>query len=245
MSITHTERVTCACGTPLEVTVADSLNAGRHPHLKQAVLDRSFHVFRCEVCSSPLVIEKELLYFDFERRQFFCVYPRHERAREAELSAEVKRAYSAWLLERAPKFITEQGREFLVRVCFGYEELREKIVIDDAGLSDLVVEAVKIDVMTAEPWFEQASVITLRLDAVLPDRALRLLPEWIEPEPPPGTEPRVATVGRAIYDEIDARFDEILVHHPGLAAGAHVSLLRLLAAEPAPAGQPSPSDPSP
>ena len=234
MSITRTERVSCACGTPLEVTVADSLNAGRHPHLKQALLDRSLHVFRCEACGSPLVIEKDLLYFDFERKQFFCMYPRHERAREAELGAEVKRAYAAWMLENAPRFIVQQGREFLVRVCFGYEELREKLVIDDAGLADLVVEAVKIDVLTADPWFEQAGVITLRLDAVLPDGSLRLLPEWLEPQPPPGAEPRIATVARAIYDEIEARWGEILVRHPGLAAGAHVSLLRLLVAAAAP-----------
>lgn len=237
MSITRTERVVCACGTPLTVTVADSLNAGRHPHLKQAVLDRSLHVFRCDACGRPLVIEKDLMYFDFERKQFFCVYPRHERAREAELGAEVKRAYASWMVESAPRFVVEHGRDFLVRVCFGYEELREKIAIDDAGLSDLVVEAVKLDVLTADPWFEQAGVITLRLDAVLPDGSLRLLPEWPDPQPPPGVEPRVATVSRALYDEVDARFDDILVRHPGLAAGAHVSLLRLFApaaAAPAP-----------
>jgi hypothetical protein len=227
MSITRPERVECRCGTPVTLTVADSLNAGRHPHLKQALLDRRLHVFRCEACGEPLVIEKELLYLDFERRQFFCVYPRQERAREAACSAEVKRAYEAWMLEHAPQFLAEYGKQFLVRVCFGYEELREKIAIDDAGLSDLVVEAVKIDVMTADPWFERAGVITLRLDEVLPDRALRFLPEWLEP-PPPEVEPKIATVARAVYDEIDARFDDILVRHPGLAAGAHVSLLRLI-----------------
>ncbi len=227
MSITRTERVGCACGTPVTITVADSLNAGRHPHLKQALLERSLHVFRCEACGAPLVIEKELLYFDFERRQLFSMYPRHERAREAACSAEVKRAYEAWMQARAPQFIVDHGKQFLVRVCFGYEELREKIVIDDAGLSDLVVEAVKLDVLATDPWFERAGVITLRLDAVLPDRSLRLLPEWLAP-PPPEVEPKVATVARAIYDEVDARFDDILVHHPGLAAGAHVSLLRLI-----------------
>ncbi len=98
--------------------------------------------------------------------------------------------------------------------------------------------------MTADPWFEQAGVIALRLDAVLPDRALRLLPGGSSRSRRRG-QAAVATVARAIYDEIDARFDEILVHHPGLAAGAHVSLLRLLAVEPpAPTGPPTPSDPA-
>jgi hypothetical protein len=228
MSITRSERVGCACGTPLAITVADSLNAGRHPHLRQAILDRQLHVFRCDACGRGLVIEKDLLYVDFERQQFFCTYPRHERAREAELSAEVKRAFALWMQERAPKLIADASAGFLVRVCFGYEELREKIVIDDAGLSDLVIEAVKLDLLPADPWFRENGVVTLRLDAVLPDGSLRFLPEWSE-APPAEVEPKVASVSRAIYDEVDAKFDSILAHHPGLAAGAHVSLLRLFA----------------
>jgi hypothetical protein len=231
MSLTRPERVDCPCGTPVAVTVADSLNAGRHPHLKQALLDRSLHVFQCSACGRMLVIEKDLLYVDFERRQFFCMYPRRERAREAECSAQVKRAYQAWLTENAPRFLIEYGRDVLVRVCFGYEELREKIVIDDAGLSDLVIEAVKLDLLPADPWFRETGVVTLRLDAVLPDGSLRFLPEWPEwiDAPPAEVEPKVATVSRAIYDEVGAKFDSILAHHPGLAAGAHVSLLRLFA----------------
>jgi hypothetical protein len=82
--------------------------------------------------------------------------------------------------------------------------------------------------LPADPWFRETGVVTLRLDAVLPDGSLRLLPEWIE-APPAGVEPKVAIVSRAIYDEVDAKFDSILAHHPGLAAGAHVSLLRLFA----------------
>jgi hypothetical protein len=231
MSITRTERVVCSCGTPVEVVVADSLNAGRHPHLKQSILDRTLHAFTCGVCGQRFVIEKDLLYVDFERKQFFCMYPRRERAREAACSAEVKRAYQRWMGEQAPQFIIADGRDFLVRACFGYEELREKIVIDDAGLADLVVEALKIDILNADPWFRDANVMTLRLDSVLATGELRLVPEWLAPpEPAPGTaiERRVATVSRAIYDEIDARFDDILVTHPELAGGAHVSMLRLV-----------------
>jgi len=233
MSITRTERVTCSCGTPVEVVVADSLNAGRHPHLKQAILDRTLHAFTCGVCGQRFVIEKDLLFFDFERKQFFCMYPRRDRAREAACSGEVKRAYQRWMGEHAPQFIIADGRDFLVRACFGYEELREKIVIDDAGLADLVVEALKIDILNADPWFRDAGVMTLRLDRVLPAGELRLVPEWlVPPEPAPAPVPvierRVATVSRAIYDEIDARFDDILVTHPELAGGAHVSMLRLV-----------------
>lgn len=227
MSITRTERVTCSCGTPVEVVVADSLNAGRHPHLKQAILDRTLHAFTCGVCGQRFVIEKDLLFFDFGRKQFFCMYPRGERAREAACSAEVKRAYQRWMGEQAPQFIIADGRDFLVRACFGYEELREKIVIDDAGLADLVVEALKIDILNADPWFRDANVMTLRLESVLPTGELRLVPEWMAP-PEPAIERRVATVSRAIYDEIDARFDDILVTHPELAGGAHVSMLRLV-----------------
>lgn len=229
MSITHTDSVECVCKTPVMMPFADSLNAGRHPHLKQALLERTLHAYVCDACGARLVVEKDMMYFDFERRQFFCMYPAQERAREAVCSAQVKQAFQIWMVERAPKLVADSAKDFLVRVCFGYEELREKIVIDDAGLADLVIEAVKIDVLTADPWFEQSGVVTLRLDAVQPDGALRFLPEWLSGlAPPEGVEPRVATVSRAIYDEVEAKFDEILVRHPGLAKGAHVSLLRLI-----------------
>jgi hypothetical protein len=227
MSITHSDRIVCSCGTPVEVVVIDSLNAGRHPHLKQSILDRTLHAFICGVCGHRFVIEKDLLFFDFDRKQLFCMYPRHERAREAACSAEVKRAYQRWMAEQAPQFVIAAGRDFLIRACFGYEELREKIVIDDAGIADLVIEALKIDILNADPWFRDANVMTLRLDSVLPTGALRLVPEWLTP-PGPAVERRVATVSRAIYDAIDARFDDILVVHPELAGGAHVSMLRLV-----------------
>jgi hypothetical protein len=226
VSITRTERLRCSCGTPVEVTVADSLNAGRHPHLKQAVLDRTLHTFQCDACGRQVVLEKDLCYFDFDRRQFFACYPRHERAREAELAAEVKLAHRTWMGEHAPAFIAELGRSFLVRVCFGYEELREKIAIDDSGLADLVIEALKIDVLTADPWFEANQVVTLRFDHVRADGALRFRPEWLAPDATRGD--RVVDVSRALYDEIDDQFDQILQRRPGLARDAHVSLLRLV-----------------
>nr|MDQ3371061.1 CpXC domain-containing protein [Myxococcota bacterium] len=189
----------------------------------------TLHVFRCELCQGVLVVEKDLMYFDFERRQFFCVYPQRERAHERACSQQVKLAFELWMQRHAPAFIVEISRDFLIRVCFGYEELREKIVIDDAGLSDLVIEALKIELLTADPWFEQAGVVTLRLDTLLPDGTLRFVPEWLPGTAPADVELRVAAVTRAVYEEVDARFDDILVHHPGLAAGAHVSLLRLIA----------------
>jgi len=224
MSITRTDRVTCRCGTPVEVFVADSLNAGRHPHLKDALIQRTLHRFQCAVCDQILIIEKDMLFFDFERRQFFCMYPRHERAREAELAAEVKRAYNHWLLEAAPVFIRQQGREFLMRCCFGYEELREKVVIDDLRLSDLVIEALKLEIMRADPWFEQAEVLTLRLETMSPDGSLQFIPEWLDGP----HEAKVITVKRELYDALDAKFDEILRTQPALAGGAHVSMLRIV-----------------
>lgn len=226
MSITRTQRVTCRCGAVVEVLVAATLNANRRPQFKRALLDRTLHVFRCGGCGDSLVVERDLLYFDMNRQQMFCMYPRHERAREEELSEQVRIAYQAWLGDRAPKLLQGWGKGFLVRMCFGYEELREKVVIDDAGLSDLVIEALKIDVLTSDPWFEANEVLTLRFDHVEPSGDLAFFPEWLG-DPPAADADDAIMVKRAVYDAIDARFGEILTRHPGLAKGAHVSLLRL------------------
>jgi hypothetical protein len=226
VSVTRQEQVMCGCGARLDVTVADSLNAGRHPHLRQALLDRKLHVFQCGVCRQPLVVEKDLLYVDFDRKQFFASVARHERYREGELARELRQTYDVWILENAPSFLRELGKDFLVRLCFGYEELREKIILDDNRLADLVIEALKWDVLVADPWFQENQVLTLRLDRVTGGELI-FVPEWLWPTPF-AMRDKVVHVKRAIHDEMLRHHDEIRQKWPRLASGPHVSLLRLI-----------------
>jgi hypothetical protein len=229
MSITRTTVVDCRCGARLEALVADSLNAARHTHLKQAVLERRLHVFVCAVCQRPITIEKEMLYVDVPRRQFIGVYPTNERVRERECGEELLNAFERTVAKDAPGVVRELASSFLVRVVFGYEELREKIVADDAGLSDLILELVKARLLASDRSLVERGVMTLRLERVLGDGNLLMTPEWrdgFHVDDVDGGQPVV--VERAIYDALLARHDELVADPRGIASGPHCSLLRLI-----------------
>jgi hypothetical protein len=227
MSITRTATVDCRCGARLEVLVADSLNAARHPHLKQAVLDRALHLFVCGVCRRSITVEKEMLYVDMPRRQFIGVYPSAERLNERLCGEALLEAFQRTVAEDAPQVVRELATSFLVRVVFGYEELREKIVGDDAGLSDLVLEALKGQIMVSDPDWLARGVRTFRLDRVLPDGNFWLLPELADSTLDAA---HAIVIERALYDGLFARRAELFADPRGLAAGPSCSLLRLVGA---------------
>jgi hypothetical protein len=223
MSITVPHDLACHCGETLHVQVVDSLNAGRHPALRAQVMDRSLHTFECHYCGRTTVVEKPFLYLDFERRQMIGVYPREDLARARECAEHVMEVYCQRLRDDAPELVRERAKDFLVRVVFGYEELREKLVADEAALSDLVLEALKCELIAGDERIRTAGVVTLRLDEVRTNGDLAFIGDWMVPPPLPLT----LTVARAAYDEVAAGRATLLERIPGLASGPHVSLLRL------------------
>lgn len=228
MSVTRRQFPPCRCGARVEALLADSINVVRHPHFRAELLARTLHVVRC-ACGLERVVEQPVLYLDFARRQFLGCFPRADLARAGRCSAEVSEAWELALGARAAapaRRVGEQG--FLVRVCFGYEELREKVVAHEAGLDDHVLEALKASILDGEQWFRARAVATLRLDRVGPDGALWLRPEWLGAAPP-GAERGAVRVARASYQAACVRGPALLGRLAGLAAGPHVSLLRLLA----------------
>ncbi|HUQ06338.1 MAG TPA: CpXC domain-containing protein [Kofleriaceae bacterium] len=223
MSITNTHELTCTCGETLHATVVESLNAVNHPELRQEVMDRTLHVFPCGYCGARTMVEHRFLYFDFERRQILGVYLRDDLARARECAEHVMEVYCQRLRDDAPEAVRDLAKDFLVRVVFGYEELREKLVADDAGLSDLVVEALKCELIAGDERIRAANVVTLRLDEVTAAGDLAFIGDWMVPP----TVPLEVTVPRAAYEEVAAGRATLLERIPGLASGPHVSLLRL------------------
>jgi hypothetical protein len=178
MSITRAVSIACsACGVELRTDVVDSLNAGRHPHLRERLLARRLHRFVCGACEGPISVDKEVVYVDFDRGQLFVAAPDAERGsgREAAWVEAAAGLFTRWLRDRAPSIVRREAGTIAVRLCFGLEELREKVVVDDARLDDRVVEAVKAALMVAEPRLEAAGVAALSLDGIEEDGALRFV----------------------------------------------------------------------
>jgi hypothetical protein len=220
VSITLERRVACACGADVAITLCESLNAARHPALRDAVLARTLHTARCERCGQTVVVAARFTYVDLDRRQLIGVYLPEDRRQERVCGEELVGAYQRFFVDGPPVMQAIAG-DLLVRVVFGYEELREKLVGDAAALPDLAVEAAKYDLL-GDARLRAVSAATLRLDEVR-EGALHLFAEDAEGRPRPVS----LAVPRDVVDAMPPR-DELLAAYPGIASGPHVSLLRLL-----------------
>jgi hypothetical protein len=227
MSQTATHEVRCRCGATVSVFCADSINAERHPHMRDAILSRTLHVFQCAACLTSISVDKPLLYVDLERRQLYGVHPAGERALEREHGEALIETWSRAVGDQAGAAARSlfDGASFHVRLCYGLEELREKLIAHDAGLRDLVIEGLKAEAMAQAEELQKLGVITLRLDGVRDDSQLVFVAE--RATEPPSVLDVGLVIDRARYDALAAlSWQELLARFPGIAAGPHVSLLR-------------------
>lgn len=160
MSLMHPYEVTDRDGQRHVATLADCLNVQRTPSWRQRVLDRTLHCLKSAGAGGAnLQIEKSFMYLDLARGQAFLVHPPRERFRYAGASEQLDR-----MLKVLPKDML--GRAHQLRVVFGTEELREKLVASDAGLDDRAVELMKAAVVHDHPVLLTRERLRLSLDQV-------------------------------------------------------------------------------
>lgn len=221
MSITRTEAFACACGETIVANVVDSLNAHRHPLLRQSVIERRLHTATCKACNRIITIERQFLYVDLERRQVLGVFPRDARAEANTHARHLQDTYERWFCTDASQWIRQRAETCLVRACFGLEELREKLVADEANVDDYRLELLKCIVLAQDRQFEAEAVATLRLDRVTDDGMLDLFAVDIRDQPLGIT----VQVPREELRELPV--DVMRAAYPQVAVGPHVSMLRL------------------
>lgn len=140
------------------VTVYDCVSVGRAPHLRDEMLNRTFHLFKRE--GANFVVEKPFLYTDFNRGQVFLVMPRNRRHQHA--------TASSWLMEHAMSSAKrlKSRKPINYRVVFGLGELREKILAFEHGYQDDMLELVKAFIIHEHPFLVQKPRLRLALDEI-------------------------------------------------------------------------------
>lgn len=160
MAVYHTHIVNCVCGNALTVQLADSINANRSPEARERILRGELHRASCPACGRTFTVEKPFYYTDLGRNVLFKVSPRGERHEWKARSRE---------LENASSFVpTELGQtqERTLRVVFGMDELREKLVAQDAKIDDWTVEALKVLLVYEHPFLLRRARLRLVFDRV-------------------------------------------------------------------------------
>ena len=212
----------CQCGEPLEVEIAETINGGRHPHLRDALLAMALHRFTCEACGASALVDTPFTYFDHGRKQLLLVLRRTDLASEAEGIAQLAAMYEVSFGEKASPGVQALATGMMVRLCFGVLAARDKLITDDAKLNDLVLEELKCQVLAEQRALAEQGVAALWLDRVTDDELVLLA------ESATGGEHRVVHVPRAAYDALLERGAKaLLAARPELVRGPHVSMLRL------------------
>ncbi len=160
MAVFHPHTVNCVCGNALIVQLADSINVKRSPEARAKVLRGELHRAACPVCGRHMTVEKPFYYTDIDRNVLFKVFPRGERHTWQQASKDLDAASKL-----IPNEIADAGERTL-RVVFGLDELREKLIAQDSGLDDRVVELLKVLLVYEHPILLRRSRLRLILQEV-------------------------------------------------------------------------------
>lgn len=164
MSVYHPVQATCSCGNTFEARAAHSVNAQRSPAVRTAILDGTFHRSFCPTCGKAVTIETPFFYTDLKRKSVFMVKPRGERYLARRDSERLSHAVGFI----PPSMISKRGRQ--LRVVYGLDELREKLVAQDAGYDDGFIELAKVFVLHEHPFLLHKQRLQLHLTAVQSDK---------------------------------------------------------------------------
>ena len=152
--------LTCKCGNQFSANLADAVNVERGPNLRQQILDGEFHIVLCPKCGRKQTAEKSFFYTDMARGTFIQVKPRHDRHLARTASEGLRKAVGA-----VPEAMVAEDRR-KVRLVFGMQELREKLIAEDLNLDDRAVELLKVVALHDHPFLLQRPRLRLSLDGV-------------------------------------------------------------------------------
>ena len=164
MSVYQPLNITCRCGHTFVSKVVHGVNIDRLPEVRQAVLNGNFHTTLCPACGTPSVVEKAFLYSDFARNAFYKVRPRKERHLWQDASRELEDD-----LDKVPEAVSPHSARHC-RVVFGLGELREKLIAQDAGIDDRLVELLKVLLTYEHPFLLRKARLRIQLNRVDSDR---------------------------------------------------------------------------
>ncbi len=136
--------------------LVDCVNVKRTPKVRDQILAGTFHRIRDPAGDDGwITIEKPFGYVDLDRKQYYLVRPRNERYTFRAANQQLMRMVSVI----PPDY--REGARF--RLVFGLAELREKLLAQDAGVDDRMLELIKAFVIHQHPFLAQRSRLHLTL----------------------------------------------------------------------------------
>jgi hypothetical protein len=210
------------CASELRAPVALGVHITRIPEVRDDILARRFHRVACAACGGTTEIVTSFVYTDFGRGQWILVATPDQLPRWRDWEAQLRRDLSH-AFDRGSPLAHELADRLAVRVVFGCEELREKLVVWEAGLDDALVECVKVRAFASDPALA-APGSRLLVERAAPTDELELL--WFAHAGDPVPKRSFVTPAAWLRDT-DRDRRSLATRFPEVFAGGFVSAARL------------------
>ena len=162
-----------------------------------------------------------MLWTDVRASLVAWVMPTGERPRWRSVEQVAIDGLGHVVRSEGPSFVREWGSTARLRLVFGLEELREKVIAAEAALDDATVEVLKF------PFIDHDRGEAPVLEEVSDDGLLLAMPVDITGTDAAGPAGRtVAMIGWDDYEKTYAARDDLAALHPGLFRGTWVSWAR-------------------
>jgi len=133
----------------------------RHP-----LLNPGFDQYSCQTCAETFTADLPLSYFDPTRAQFLLVEPREAIFNWVQAEFQVHDRFMTIVgpYDDGDEDIEER---YARRLVFGYQQLREKLILWEAGFDDRMVEIAKLQALIEAPLeLRQEERLELILDRI-------------------------------------------------------------------------------
>jgi hypothetical protein len=150
MSLTTVRKstVVCgACGTQNRIPLVELVDADRRHDQRQAILERTLQRVRCSGCEAFVRSEPDMIYFERSRDLWITAYPRENVDSWSELEPQAQVTFDDYR-RSVSDIASRMGQAALRRrVTFGWEALREKLLLAQNGLDDVTAELCKLSLI--------------------------------------------------------------------------------------------------
>ena len=164
MSLFRSTNVSCPnCGETVNMEGVGSINADRRPDYRDAILQSKFQDETCPHCKASFRLAPEFNYLDVGRSQWIASMPANRLRDWIEVEDVVKESFAISYGVKSPQAARDIGGDLVVRLTFGWPALREKILANDRGIDDAVLEMLKLEMIRRIPSAPFGEGIELRL----------------------------------------------------------------------------------
>ena len=145
MSLNSKETVKCPkCGNVSDITVWQSITVSDSLDLKNDLLKGKLNIFQCPECQHRALMPMPLLYHDEEKSLMMSFSPCSSEEKKMELYNDIKKTS-----KESGDLQNLEG--YNLRFVYDYNSLLEKILIFENGLSDKVIEVLKVLILMQKP----------------------------------------------------------------------------------------------